>query len=67
MPELLLGSALTVASPTEAMDRTNMEGPAVDREAAARSRDDVERRAAIVGDGLAAWEDRNQAGEEFDT
>lgn len=48
-----MGSALMVASPTEAMDRTNMEGPADDREAAVRSRDEVERRAAIVGDGRA--------------
>jgi hypothetical protein len=51
--ELTLGLALTVASPTEAIDRTNMgeEGPTTDRDAvAARSRDEVERRAAIVGD-----------------
>lgn len=45
-----MGSALTVASPTEAMDRTNMEGPAGNRVAVASSRDEVERRAAIVGD-----------------
>lgn len=49
MAVLLLGLAFTVASPTEAMDLTNMEGPVCDRVAAANSRDEVERRAAMVG------------------
>ena len=33
-----------------AIDRTSMEGPADERVAAARSRDEVERRAAMVGE-----------------
>ena len=48
---LPLGSASTVALPTDAIDRANINGSAAERgdAAAASSRDDVERRAAIAG------------------
>lgn len=48
---VLFGFASTVAPPTEAIDRTNTDGSTADRDeaAAAKSRDEVERRAAIAG------------------
>lgn len=54
---LPFGFASTVALPRDAIDRTNMDGSAADRgcEAAARSRDEVERRAAIAGNFGGSW------------